>query len=632
MECVSTTIEAEVLPEFVGDSTCTTAFFRVATSIDQLDGKEAVQKHTLLCTRRGQLVEVQGGKVQRSTPCAKDVTKIVVHHCFEPLQLYVVLLRASGTAVLLAYLDLEVLHKWEEVRDIASTDLKTTGTPQLLLTMQDGQAVVISNSKLMSCGGNEERKEEEEWEETSETAAGKKEVVQALLHRFKGGIKHAEQLRAERKTKENFITEELYALQSQLRGKPVERQKPLVLALNVEDREAGLKENVPPLCPNPLKVQRVYHKLMHDKWVVGVYVFNEGERVLVTDLELILCCGEVPLCHTSQVLKTVRHSGQGEADVKVIIDHLDPIVLRPKKKATVVGVCEMPSFEMGPSISCSGLLSYTCKPLQSSSTQPVNTNKECQSQEYQVSVPVVNLKASELHNRHASLEFCNSSRTAFVTFSIVALVAASKCTQVTLTSLVSPLDTFVDNISRHHKLNKVSSVIDFYVLHPGESHPLQHTGFILYPVSSHHLDLTLYTKDTKQAYVLAHTLLAVLPEDASIQFLRGPKDTGSAAIQPHSLQHMLMARMKEVATYVTDGLEAQCTTTKTPRRERKVRSGEQENSFTKYRRERDTFLARKGNIKFKEEEYSIWRKKLHNIQTELDTLYLQYLKIYCSAD
>lgn len=39
MECVSSTIEPEVLPEFVGDSTCTTAFFRVATSIDQLDGK-----------------------------------------------------------------------------------------------------------------------------------------------------------------------------------------------------------------------------------------------------------------------------------------------------------------------------------------------------------------------------------------------------------------------------------------------------------------------------------------------------------------------------------------------------------------------------------------------------------------
>lgn len=630
MECVSSTIEPEVVPEFQGVSTCTTAFFRVTSSLNQLDGKEVVQKHTLLSTSRGHLVEVEGGKVQRSTPCAKDVTKIVVHHDFEPLQLYVVLLCGSGTATLLAYQDLKVLHKWEGVRDIASADPKAIGTPQLLLTMQDGQALVISNAKLMSyaIGGDKERKEEEE---RKETAAGKKEVVQALMHHFKGGIKHAEQLRTERKMKENFITEELHVLQLQLQGKLDERERTLVPALNVEEREGGSKENVAPQYPNPLKVQRVYHKLVHNKWVVGVNVTNEGERVLVNDLELILCCGEVPLCHTSQVLKTVRHSRQRETDVRVTIDHLDPPVLRPKKKATVVGVCEVPSFEMGPSVSCSGLLSYTCKPLQLASTQPVNTN-ECQTQEYQVSVPLVELKASELHNHQASLELCNSSRTAVVAFSTVALVAASKCTLVSLTSLVSPLNTFIDNISHHHKLNKVSGVSDFYVLHHGESHPLQHTGFTLHPVNSHHLDLTLYTKDAKQAYVLAHTLLAALPEDASMQFLRGPKDTGSTGIQPHNLHHMLMARMREAATHVMDGLEAQLTTNKAPRTERKVGSGEQEDGFTKYTKEREELLARKGNIKFKEEEYIVWRKKLQDIQTEVDSLYLQFLKANCASD
>ncbi|XP_045108865.1 uncharacterized protein LOC123503286 isoform X2 [Portunus trituberculatus] len=632
MECVSSTIEPEVMPEFVGVSTTATAFFRVASSLDQLDGKEAIQKHTLLSTGRGHLVEIEGGKIQRSTPCAKDITKIVVHHDFEPLQLYIVLLCGSGTSVLLAYQDMEVLHKWEGVRDIASADSKATGTPQLILTMQDGQAEVISNAKLMSYAYGSSKKREEEEEEREDTAAGRKEVVQALKHRFKGGIKHAEQLRTERKMKEDFITEELAALQSQLQGKCHDKERTLVPTLNIEERETRSKENVPPQSPNPLKVQRVYHKLIHDKWVVGVNVTNEGEKVLVSDLELILCCREVPLCHTSQVLKTVRHSRQGEADVRVTIDRLDPPVLRPKKKATVVGVCEVPSFEMGPSVSCSGLLSYTCKPLQIASSQPVNTNEECQSLEYQVSVPVVELKASELHNHQASLELCNSSTTAFVTFSIVALVAASRCTQVSLTSLVSPLNTFIDNISRHHKLNKVSGVSDFYVLHPRESHPLQHTGFTLHPVNSHHLDLILYTKDAKQAYVLAHTLLATLPEDASMQFVEGPKDTGNTAIQPHNLNHMLMAKMREAATHVTDGLEAQLTTSKAPRTERKVGSGEQEDNFTKYTKEREELLARKGNITFKEEEYSVWRKKLQEIQTEVDSLYLQFLKVNCASD
>ncbi|MPC34409.1 hypothetical protein E2C01_027796 [Portunus trituberculatus] len=295
MECVSSTIEPEVMPEFVGVSTTATAFFRVYIS-HLVCVSEAIQKHTLLSTGRGHLVEIEGGKIQRSTPCAKDITKIVVHHDFEPLQLYIVLLCGSGTSVLLAYQDMEVLHKWEGVRDIASADSKATGTPQLILTMQDGQAEVISNAKLMSYAYGSSKKREEEEEEREDTAAGRKEVVQALKHRFKA-----------------------------------------VPTLNIEERETRSKENVPPQSPNPLKVQRVYHKLIHDKWVVGVNVTNEGEKVLVSDLELILCCREVPLCHTSQVLKTVRHSRQGEADVRVTIDRLDPPVLRPKKKATVVG-------------------------------------------------------------------------------------------------------------------------------------------------------------------------------------------------------------------------------------------------------------------------------------------------------
>ncbi|MPC91038.1 hypothetical protein E2C01_086048 [Portunus trituberculatus] len=146
------------------------------------------------------------------------------------------------------------------------------------------------------------------------------------------------------------------------------------------------------------------------------------------------------------------------------------------------------------------------------------------------------------------------------------------------------------------------------------------------------LNSLVFLRDAKQAYVLAHTLLATLPEDASMQFVEGPKDTGNTAIQPHNLNHMLMAKMREAATHVTDGLEAQLTTSKAPRTERKVGSGEQEDNFTKYTKEREELLARKGNITFKEEEYSVWRKKLQEIQTEVDSLYLQFLKVNCASD
>lgn len=54
--------------------------------------------------------------------------------------------------------------------------------------------------------------------------------------------------------------------------------KSLVPALTVERRKDEQKESIPLLPPNPLTVQRVYHKLVHDKWVVGVNVVNDGEQ------------------------------------------------------------------------------------------------------------------------------------------------------------------------------------------------------------------------------------------------------------------------------------------------------------------------------------------------------------------
>lgn len=130
--------------------------------------------------------------------------------------------------------------------------------------------------------------------------------------------------------------------------------------------------------------------------------------------------------------------------------------------------------------------------------------------------------------------------------------------------------------------------------------------------------------------VLAHTLLAALPEDASMQFFHGHKDASSSDIKLLNLHHMLLARMRDAATLVVDGLEGQLSSNKTPRMEREEGSEEQEDRFAKYTKEREELLARKGDITFKGKEYSVWRKKLQNVQAEVDNLYLKFLKLNCA--
>lgn len=614
-------------PELDTAATCKAAFFRVSSALEQLEGEEAVRKHTLFTTRCGHLVEAVGGSVHRSTPAPKDVTKIVVHQDYEPLQRYVVLVCRSEKAALMAYTDLKVLQEWEEVKDVASVDPQATGTPQLILTKGNGRSMVVSNAKLMSYTRSDvqqEVRDGEEEEEEEEDAGGKKDAVQALMHRFKGGLKHADQLRNERKTKENFITQELGALQSWLKGQADSRQESLVAAVAIGE----VQGSAPKPTLGPLKVLRVFHNVMHDKWVIMINVQNEAQRLLVSELELLLCCEDEPLQHTSQVLKSVKHSSPRQpGEDRVTIDHLHPLLLRPRKRATVVGVCNIPSFKSGPSVSCSGLLSYTVRPHMPGSSQTVSNVDSTQAQTYQVPIPPVTLEAHELYQHVSSWEHCASAKTMGVSFSTVALVAASVRSHVSLRSLLSPINGFLAKVSQHHQLIKVPGVSDLYVLHPRESHPLQHSAFILYPVDAHTLSLDLLAKNEKQTMVLAHSLLAALPKDTSLSFLPSPHSE-TPDTQPHTLQHMLLAKIKETSTLIVDGLEAQLTN-KASKIQRKEGWRGTEDSAARYSREREEMLARKGDIVFKGEEYRAWRKGLQSAMLEVDGLYLKYLKVNC---
>lgn len=140
--------------------------------------------------------------------------------------------------------------------------------------------------------------------------------------------------------------------------------------------------------------------------------------------------------------------------------------------------------------------------------------------------------------------------------------------------------------------------------------------------------ITFYTRDEKQAVLLAHSLLAALPKDTSLQFLLAPSSAESPDTEPINLQHMLLARIKETAAFVVDGLEDQLSK-KAPRIQRTEGERENEDGAAKYTREREELLARKGDIVFEGEEYRAWRKRLQSVMSEVDGLYLKYLKVNC---
>lgn len=61
----------------------------------------------------------------------------------------------------------------------------------------------------------------------------------------------------------------------------------------------------------------------------------------------------------------------------------------------ITGICNIPSFSEGASVSCSGIISYSCKPLAMEATQQVVQPEES-SQDFQISFEPVTIHAHEL--------------------------------------------------------------------------------------------------------------------------------------------------------------------------------------------------------------------------------------------
>ncbi|XP_063612505.1 uncharacterized protein LOC134785994 [Penaeus indicus] len=637
----------EIPPEFAAITSASATYYKVGSSLDQLHDEEVVKKYILLVTSRGHLIELQAGHIVHFSELPwKDAVKIVVHHQFQPLQLYVIVLRRCQKAVLISYSDLKILHEWDDVEDISSSDPDSSGVPTFSLKLISGEECAVENNKLLSLCGSKENEE---------TERGKDEAAVALANRLKGGIRHVERLNSERRIKETYISQKIRVLQSKLEGAPAAELKNLMKTLTVGSCSLDMKppERIPPprSWKSPMQIISVRHKIVHDKWVIGINVTNRADRNLVCNPELSLHVvkGTQNLSYTTSIWKTVqrRQTKQSESNndatgPRVEIEKLNPPILRPKKRACILGICNIPSFSEGMSVSCSGIISYSCKPLAMEATQQVVQPDES-SQDYQIAFEPVTIHAHELQAHMVTVDPENVK--GGVPYSIVALVGGSRCNTITITSIVSPLSNLITKLSNNYTVVKVGGVTGMYCFYPAECHPLRLAVFSYLPQDAHKVNITLYTKDDNQALLVVHSVLAVLPSDVNIQPPGvNVKDSNS---QTEKIRHQLLAKMKEVTSSVIEGYETHAKAHKKKKEDEdpmiieNVRlknspkgkgKGTEETlkdgqfNSKRYLEDREAILAGKGDVTFDAEIYGLWRKRLYDLQCEMDNLYVKYLE------
>ncbi|XP_042218933.1 uncharacterized protein LOC121864091 [Homarus americanus] len=272
MECECYKIPETIPREFADVTSASVAFYKLVNTLDQLEGEGCIKEHTLIATTLGYLVEFHDGKVIRSNKLpSKHVTKIVVHHEFQPLQLFIVLLFNTHKAVILSYNDFKTVNEWEDICDICSEDTEATGVAQLMFSQLSGDIIAISRKKLLPMSDDQHPEEEK----------GRSDAVEALGQRLKSGIRHVQQLNSQRRMMEKFIAQKLLTLQSQLKGLHDPDETKLMAVLTIEGDGQESKESrgmAVRLGTSHLKILDVKHKIVHDKWVIGLNVINDSER------------------------------------------------------------------------------------------------------------------------------------------------------------------------------------------------------------------------------------------------------------------------------------------------------------------------------------------------------------------
>ncbi|XP_066940185.1 uncharacterized protein [Macrobrachium rosenbergii] len=557
MDDASDSCEANIPKEIKASVIASTQFFKVSNPLEQLDAAGPLKKHIIVVTSQGYLMELHSGEILRYTKLKKrDVKKVLVHHEFQPPQLYIVFLCLHDVAYAASYSDFKIIHQWQGVKDIISDDPDEIGVPSLRLTHSSGKTSVITSLQLFSpCLSIES-----EDEEVSETERGKQDAVSALANRLKSGMKHIEFLNSQKKMKEAIILKKLAAIQSLLGSQNVVDDDTLLTTVHINDEEedGNFDHDLPQGSTSDgcLEIASVRQKTIHDKWVIGLNVVNNSERTLICNMQLMLHVskGTSTIGYTTKILKVIQRrlpsnsSKDQDSKLKVSIEKLDPPILRPKKRACILGICGIPDFTEGPSVVCSGLVNYTCRTLNPAATQDLFPTKST-SQRFQVAFEPVELCIQDLHTHHVVIE--KNLPQAGVPYSSVALIGGSTYNGITLTSLFSPLDSLIKRISSEHEMVKVPGVSDMYYFYPEKCHPLAFSAVTFLTVNSHRVDLGFYTRDDNQAIILAHSLLAAMPRDVCIQ----PAMSHSQNHQKDSenIRQQLLVKMKEATSFVVDG-------------------------------------------------------------------------------
>lgn len=150
---------------------------------------------------------------------------------------------------------------------------------------------------------------------------------------------------------------------------------------------------------------------------------------------------------------------------------------------------------------------------------------------------------------------------------------------------------------------------------------------------------------------MVQSLLLALPCDTTVQ---PATDSFSSGEDVEKLQHKLLRKMNEAASHVIEGCETRLKEQQAkkrkkeasdvkistdvskresdnPRNRRLARQLEATQRAAEFTREQEELEIREGEVVLEAKEYREWKKQLHDIQLEMDKLYVNYLTLNCST-
>ncbi|RXG70921.1 hypothetical protein Avbf_04370 [Armadillidium vulgare] len=473
-------------------------------------------------------------------------------------------------AYMLDYKNMEKIKSWDNVSDVSSKDIHSEGKPKLILKHMSGSSSSVSKEEfLIDCSSEGKEK-------------SRIEALGALNNKLKSVVWFAESLEAERIRKESFLAHKISDLSCHLQGINKEAagpSEPLANSSSTVDYTSQTSNSSNKT--SMLKVLSTRHRIVHNQWVIGVSVLNNSDKFLIRNPEILLHSEKSvkSLQYITRILRTYQKTknknnrcSMQESDV--IIEDLEPPIIRPKRKAFLFAICSFPDFSYGETLSCSGIISY-----QTRSLRPDSENGDTFRQ---MPFPGVQLSAGNL--KLSCADIVRDQGGAGLSFSVLSMIAASKCHVLTIKSVGSPLDQVLEAFGNESKLVKAEGLTNFF---------------------SNQLILKTYTKDDNQALILIHNIRNYIPIDAFIS----PEEENCESSTGESFHEKLLPLLKSVTLKIESAFTG----------------GEQNLKETSEKRPKNVEKASsKHKYEMEEQMYSKWRKDLSKLSSSMEMLNRNY--------